>query len=209
VGIDCDKYHFHPIETENPVIGYLSRMNVENGFEVLCDAFILLKKHPAFSHVRLRVSGGSTGDDKNFIKKQRQKFSRANILNDVEFVEDYSKARLKDFFNGLSLLSVPVLNGEAFGLYQLESLASGIPIVQPALGAFPEIISQTGGGEVYQPNTPEKLAEKWIELLSNPQHLNALSRNGHKAVVEKFDLKTQTQKIIDVYNQVLSGIIIK
>jgi len=59
VGIDNAKYFYHPPEVENPVIGYLSRMNPENGFGVLCDAFLLLKQQPGFSQVRLRVSGGA------------------------------------------------------------------------------------------------------------------------------------------------------
>jgi glycosyltransferase involved in cell wall biosynthesis len=202
VGIASSNYTYHQPETNKPIIGYLSRMNKENGFETLCNAFIILKKHSGFSHIQLRVSGGFTDDDRKFIKKQIKKFDAANILKDVEFVEDYSKAKLNDFFNGLSLLSVPVLKGEAFGLYQLEALASGIPLVQPALGAFPEIIMQSGGGQIYQPNTPEKLAEKWIELLSNTKQLITLSKNGHQAVMEKFDQKVQTKKIVEVYRQI-------
>jgi glycosyltransferase involved in cell wall biosynthesis len=199
VGIDSSKYFYHKPEAEMPVIGYLSRMNHENGFGLLCDAFIKLKQQPGFSQVRLRVSGGSTGDDRKFIRKQIKKLNAANLLSDVEFVEDYSKAQLKNFFDGLSLLSVPVLKGEAFGLYQLESLASGIPLVQPALGAFPEIIRQTGGGLTYQPNTPEMLAQKWMELLGDSEKLTTLSQNGHQAVKDRFDLTVQTEKIIAVY----------
>lgn len=199
VGLDSAKYFYHPPEAKNPVVGYLSRMNHENGFGVLCDAFVMLKKQPGFSHVRLRLSGGSTGDDRKFISKQIKKMKAANVLRDVEFVEDYSKAKLKNFFDGLSVLSVPVLKGEAFGLYQLESLASGIPLVQPALGAFPEIIRQTGGGLTYQPNTPEMLAEKWMELLSDEQQLTMLSKDGHQAVGDHFDITAQTKKIIAVY----------
>ena len=34
-------------------------------------------------------------------------------------------------------------------MYQLEALASGIPLVQPSVGAFPEIIEATGGDEIW------------------------------------------------------------
>ena len=199
VGIDPANYTYHEPAVENPVLGYLSRMNEENGFGIFIDAFILLRKNPKFNHVKVRVSGGSTGDDSKFIKAQMRKLKKNNLQNDIEFVEDYSKDVLHNYFNGLSLLSVPVLNGEAFGLYQLESLASGIPMVQPALGAFPEILNLTGGGVVYEPNTPEALASKWTEVLSNPDQMIQMSKQGRASVSELFHLDKLTNKIAEVY----------
>jgi glycosyltransferase involved in cell wall biosynthesis len=111
---------------------------------------------------------------------------------------------LGDFFEGLTLLSVPVLEGEAFGLYQLESLASGIPIVQPALGAFPEVVETTGGGVVYQPNTPDALSQKLVEVLSNPDQIKQMSINGRKSIEEKFNTSILIQKMIKVYESVIS-----
>ncbi|MCF8367213.1 MAG: glycosyltransferase family 4 protein, partial [Bacteroidales bacterium] len=125
VGINPANYTYHEPAIEHPVLGYLSRMNQENGFEIFIDAFVLLRKNPDFSNVKIRVSGGSTDDDRKFINTQMKKLKKNNLHHAIEFVEDYSKDVLHNFFNGLSLLSVPVLNGEAFGLYQLESLASG------------------------------------------------------------------------------------
>ena len=206
VGIDPENYTYHEPEIENPIIGYLSRMNEENGFTVFIDAFIQLRKNPKFSNVKLRVSGGSTGDDKRFIKKQIKKLKKNNLEHNIEFVEDYSKAALDSFFSGLTLMSVPVLKGEAFGLYQLESLASGIPLVQPALGAFPEIITTTGGGVVYEPNNPEALAAKWREVLLQPEKIKDMGRSGHTAIAEKFNLAKLTQKVIDVYSAIRDDI---
>jgi len=199
VGVDYSKYTLFKPAFNPPVIGYLSRLCEENGFEILIDAFIGLKKNPAFRDARLRVSGGKTSDDDKFIKKQVKKLRKNRILHDVEFVENYGKDSLKDFFDGLTLLSVPVLKGEAFGLYQLEALASGIPLVQPALGAFPEIIYATGGGAIYTPNTPNALANKWTEVLSNPDKLLEMSLVGRKSIEEKFNMRELTQKIVRVY----------
>lgn len=202
VGINPANYTYHEPAIENPVLGYLSRMNEENGFRIFIDAFILLRKNPKFNKVKIRVSGGSTGDDRKFIKAQIRKLEKNKLQNDIEFVEDYSKDVLHNYFNGLSLLSVPVLNGEAFGLYQLESLASGIPMVQPALGAFPEILNLTGGGVVFEPNTPEALAAKWTEVLSNPDKMKQMSKQGRKSVTELFHLDMLTEKIVKVYARI-------
>ena len=43
-------------------------------------------------------------------------------------------------------MSVPVRKHDGYGLYLLEANAAGVPVVQPATGAFPEIIERTRGG---------------------------------------------------------------
>jgi len=88
-------------------------------------------------------------------------------------------------------------------MYQLESLASGTPIVQPALGAFPEIVKNTGGGVIFEPNTADALAQKLHEVLSNPNELLKMSQQGLKSVIESYNLKIQIQKMIAVYEAVM------
>ena len=199
IGVDAGRYTVEDPELEKPVIGYLSRTNEENGFGLLVDAFIRLKEKPAGKEVRLRVTGGKTSDDNRFIRKQMRKLKKNGLQHDIEFREDFVNIGETGFFRGLTLLTVPVLKGEAFGMYQLESLASGIPMVQPALGAFPEVARLTGGGIVYEPNSPDQLASAWSELLSNPGRIAEMSKKGREAVIEKFGIRELTDKMIDVY----------
>jgi glycosyltransferase involved in cell wall biosynthesis len=199
IGVDPGQYTYRQPASGSRVIGYLSRICEENGFEILVDAFIRIKSDPRFHDVRLRVTGGHTGDDKSFIRRQIKKLKRNGLLQDVEFPGDFSFPGLSDFFVGLTVLSVPVLKGEAFGLYQLESLASGVPLVQPALGAFPEIISLSGGGLIYFPNNAETLASNLMSLITDKDRLNMLSISGRKAVEEQYDCAKITQKLVSVY----------
>ena len=199
VGVRPDAYSYSKPASNPQAIGYVSRMCEENGFEVLIDAFILLKKNPAFISVKLKATGGQTGDDKEFIHKQISKLKRNNIDKDFEITHDFTQSALQDFFKLTTVLSVPVLNGEAFGLYQLEALASGVPLVQPELGAFPEIINATGGGVIYKPNTAEALAEKLAEVLSDTTKLETMSLSGRKAVEEKFDCGKLSEKMVAIY----------
>jgi len=145
--------------------------------------------------------GGKTGVNDTFIKNQTKKLRKNGFLQDVAFVDAYRKEAVRVFFDGLTVLSVPVLKGEAFGLYQLEALAAGIPMVQPDLGAFPEIIEATGGGVIYQPNSPKALSEKWAEVFSNPEKLQQMSFDGRKSIEEKFNMMELTQKIVRIYKE--------
>jgi glycosyltransferase involved in cell wall biosynthesis len=203
IGINPANYTVVKPSLNPPAIGYLSRMCEENGFEIVVDAFIELKDKSMFKNTRLKLSGGHTGDDNPLINKQLKKLRRKGYMNDVEFIENFRTELLPAFFNGLTAISVPVLKGEAFGLYQLEALASGIPVVQPALGAFPEIAETTGGGITYTPNTATALADAFAELFSNPGKLQQLSTNGRNAVVEKYNTQALTEKMINVYRTLI------
>lgn len=203
IGIDTELYTPSEPVFNPPVIGYLSRMYEEHGFGVLIDAYIKLKQKPEFKEVKLKLTGGYTADDKKFVNKQIKKLKKAGVHHDVEFIEKFDKESLSGFFSKVTLLSVPVLKGEAFGTYQLESLACGTPLVQPALGAFPEIIAKTGGGVFYEPNTPDKLAEKWMEVLTNPDKVMEMSRKGRVSILENYTNEVLTKQVLEIYEKVV------
>ncbi|NHB69533.1 glycosyltransferase family 4 protein [Perlabentimonas gracilis] len=203
LGVDPSVYQVKKPNLDVPTIGFLSRSNAGNGFEILIDAFILLKQNSQFKNARLKVTGGRTGDDMKFINRQLKKLKAKGYQNDIEFVEDFRTESLRNFFEGLTLLSVPVQKGEAFGLYQLESLASGIPIVQPAVGAFPEIVANSGGGLIYEPNTPDALAKKWEQCLLDKDLIMRLSENGRKAIEEKYSSTVMLSNMVEVYRNLV------
>jgi glycosyltransferase involved in cell wall biosynthesis len=203
IGVNPSNYEVFMPSLNPPVIGYLSRLCEDNGLEILVDAFIELKDNSSFKNARLRITGGYTGDDRRFINRLLRKLKRKGYLHDVEIVENFTPDSLPSFFKGLTVLSVPVLKGEAFGLYQLESLASGIPVVQPDLGAFPEIVTNTGGGTVYSPNTYLALAEALRELFTQPEKLQQMSLNGHAALMDTYNSETIALRMISVYDKVL------
>lgn len=202
LGVDPEEYEYIPSSGKNRTIGYISRMCHENGFDLVVDAFILLKRHAAFSDVKLIATGGFTAADHRFLKQQKRKIALAGLTGEVIFHEVFEGQGRRDFFRKAALASVPVRNGEAFGMYLPELMASGIPIVQPALGAFPEIVSLSGGGKTYSPNTPEKLAESWADLLYHPDILNNLSHHARKGVVKAFNIHDHAREMVALYQKV-------
>ncbi|MDO8951877.1 MAG: glycosyltransferase family 4 protein [Draconibacterium sp.] len=201
LGVDADDYHFIPVKEKPRNIGYISRMCHENGFDIVVDAFIELKKKPGFEDVKLIATGGSTGDDAKYIKEQKHKIRENNLDDSFEIIDEFEGDTRHNFFKKVSLISVPVRIGEAFGMYLLESMASGVPVAQPALGAFPEIVELSGGGVTYMPNTPEKLSETWAELLSNPEKLEKLSHDGYEGTKKKFNIHNHAAEIIGLYEK--------
>jgi glycosyltransferase involved in cell wall biosynthesis len=203
IGVKPGNYTWSAPADAPPALGYLSRICEENGFEILVEAFILLKRDPRFKELKLKATGGMTGDDKPFIHRQMKKLEQQGIGQDFEIIENFTTEDLAGFFKSVSVLSVPVLKGEAFGLYQVEALASGVPLIQPELGAFPEIIGATGGGRLYHPNTAEALSSKLAEVLSDPAALEQMSRSGRKSIEEHFDCRILSGKMVKVYEKAI------
>ncbi len=203
IGVDAADYTVKTVTEKEPVIGYISRMCEENGLGILVDAFIHLKEDETYREVKLKITGGKTNDDTTFIKEQKRKIAAARLERNVFWVEEFEGTSRQEFFNSVALLSVPVLNGEAFGLYQLEALASGIPLVQPALGAFPEVVGLSEGGITYHPNSPEKLAKAWKSVILDKAKLAELSEKGLAGVKEHFDIHKQAEKLVAVYEKVV------
>jgi glycosyltransferase involved in cell wall biosynthesis len=183
-GIAVDE--FATAAPTQPVVGYLARMHPGKGLDTLVEAFLKLKT----PGVRLRVAGAMTGADKPFVESLRRKLG-----DRAEFLPNLDRAAKADFLRGLSLFSVPATYGEAFGMYVLEALASGVPVVQPRHGAFPELIAATGGGLLCEPNNPAALAAALDELLRDPSRARQLGETGRAAVHEKFSVKKMAEQV--------------
>lgn len=205
VGVDPADYTFKPVGEKKRKIGFVSRMSHGNGTDILVDAFILLKQKKEFDDVELVLTGGSTGDDRKFLSEIRDKLKSNQLMGQVEFHEDFEEEGLREFLDKVSVVSVPVRNGEAFGIYLLECMASGVPVVQPALGAFPEIVNLTEGGIIYDSNTPEVLSDALGKVLSDPEELDRLSKNGKEGVEKHFHIDIQAERMVRVYEEAMTS----
>jgi len=201
LGVDPDDYRFLDAAQKPRNIGFISRQCHGNGLDILVDAFILLKQKPEFDDVKLIITGGYTGDDRKFRKAQKKKISKHNLCESIEFQADFDGEDRLEFFDKISLMSVPVRGGEAFGIYLTEAMASGIPVVQPAVGAFTEIVEKSGAGLLYEPNIPEILAEQLENVLSQKKMLSDLSKSARKASVNIYNINKLAKDMIDAYKQ--------
>lgn len=185
-GIDLDSFPEAASSDGPPVIGYLSRISEPMGAGLLADAFILLAREGRFPGTRLRLMGGSTSADAQLVRSLRQRFVHAGLAESLEIKAGFGPRARALFLGGISALCVPVLRGEAFGTFMLEAMAAEVPVVQPRLGGFPEVVQDTGGGILYEPNTTEALASALGRLLADPEGSRTLGRAGRRAVAERY-----------------------
>jgi len=103
------------------------------------------------------------------------------------------------FFQNIDVLSIPTTYAEAKGLSVIEAMASGVPVVQPNWGSFPEMVERAGGGLLYEPNDATSLADSIYSLWKNPELANDLAKRGAAGVREHYTVSRMAERALEVY----------
>jgi glycosyltransferase involved in cell wall biosynthesis len=202
LGVCTNNYRYINAAEKERTIGFISRLCYGNGLDILVDAFIGLKKKAGFEDVKLLLTGGYTGVDKRFLKGVRKQIEKAGLGDQVIWQEKFDNEDRLRFFDQVQVLSVPVRGGEAFGIYLTEAMASGVPIVQPKCGAFPEIVEASKGGFIYENNTSKELQGKLELMLGKDFNIKDISTQARSGVEAEFNIRKQSEKLVSIYKAI-------
>ena len=98
-------------------------------------------------------------------------------------------------------MSTPVEEGEAFGMHIIEAMSRGIPVVQPDVGAYPEIIGTAECGVLYDPENKQGLVDALRTLLTNPAHAQHLGQQGYEYARKNFSVERMAIDMIALYEE--------
>jgi len=187
-----------------PTIGYLARMSKEKGLHVLVDAFIKLKQMPDMEDVQLHMAGWRGSTNKEFAELELAKLDAAGLADcytDFGTVDAEGKRTL---LAGLDLLCVPTVHQEPKGLFALEALAAGVPVVLPDHGAFPEMLASLQGGYLFEPENSTVLAQVWQERLTDRSELLQRGAEGRIQMQSQRNAGKMANETIDAIRKLLS-----
>ncbi|MCH8923498.1 MAG: glycosyltransferase family 4 protein [Planctomycetes bacterium] len=184
-------------------LGYLARVCPEKGFHVLVDAFLRLRTMPGCEQTRLAVAGWLGKGDRSYYEEQVARIRRAGAEEHFHNAGVVDRAGKIAFLRSLDVLSVPTTYREPKGIFVLEALAAGVPVVQPRHGAFPELLAATGGGLLVRPDDPAHLAEQLYVLLTDAARRQQLAAAGQASVRERFGAETMARETLGVYRKFL------
>jgi glycosyltransferase involved in cell wall biosynthesis len=209
LGINLDGHGTDDERTAGPAgdapftVGYLARICPEKGLHLLIDAFWALAERAGSAGVRLKIAGWLGQRDRPYLAECLKRARRAGLENRIEYVGEVDRAQKIDFLRSVDVLSVPTVYREPKGLYVLEALANGVPVVQPRHGAFPELIEATGGGLLVEPESADALAAGLEQLMNDPEKRRALGRAGKKVVHDTFSDTAMAQATLELYRRYL------
>jgi glycosyltransferase involved in cell wall biosynthesis len=194
----------HPKPPGAPrTIGYFARLCPEKGFDLLVDAFIDLARRPGFEDVTLKSGGWLSEKDRAYHERQLAKLEETGLHRRHDPVGSPDGEGKIAFFSDVDVFSVPARFVEPKGIYALEAMACGIPVVAPDHGAFPELLTASGGGRLVPREDPKALANELASLLENAEARQRIGAAGRAWVLRECGREAMARTTAAVFGQFL------
>jgi glycosyltransferase involved in cell wall biosynthesis len=206
LGINLQGFDRRPVDAAQGGsfrVGYLARIAPEKGLRTLCEAYVTFRKMPGVQNARLEVAGYMAPDQQTYLKGAEQHLARAGFGAEFHYRGVLDRDQKIDFLRSLDVFSVPTPYVEPKGLFLLEAMACGVPVVQPRHGAFPEMLHKTRGGLLVEPGNPLTLAEGLYTLWKDPEKRFELGQNGFHGVREHYSIGKSADRMLEVYERSL------
>ena len=98
----------------------------------------------------------------------------------------------------LYLLCVPVNFEEPKGLYALEAMSQGVPVVLPQRGGLTELVADTGSGLTYSQEDPEGLKNALRRLIRSAEERHQFGQAGVQAVRERHSTQAAARHLLNI-----------
>lgn len=185
-------------------LGYFARIAPEKGLHVLAEAYRILRKELGLRTASLEVAGSLSAEHRPYLAGVRKKLREWGLEDELHYHGVLDRAGKIAFLKSLHVLSVPAPYAEPKGVYLLEAMACGVPVVEPRRGAYPEILTRTGGGVITEPDDPRSLARAILELQLDSRRAEELGRRGAEGVRRHYSVAGMADATLAVYNDLVA-----
>lgn len=171
---------------DRPIVLFIGRLIPQKGLHVLLQAMEHVRHE--VPDVMLVVIGSAFYGRKQetaYVKKLKKEWNSAP--HDVRFVPFISPQYIQDYYTIGDVFVTPSLGKEAFGLVNVEAMASGLPVVAHDVGGIREIVKHNETGYLISPkDSVQPLAEHIVTLLKDEGMRKAFGKAGRKKVKDRF-----------------------
>ncbi len=174
-----------------PVVLYLGNFTWLQNREAV---YALVKK--IWPQIKLKVKNCQLW----VIGKEAKSFFSQFESSDIR-VDEVSDVR--DVYQEASILVAPIYGGGGTRYKNLESFASGLPVITTSIGIGGT--EAKDGIDVVIADKPSDIAQAAINLLKNPETSKKIAGNAKKLVLQKYDWDPIAQKLSQIYKQLGSN----
>jgi rhamnosyl/mannosyltransferase len=136
----------------------------------------------------------------------RQLSQSLGLAEKVAFVGEVSDEDLPAYYHACDVFVLPASErSEAYGLVQIEAMASGRPVVCTELGTGTSYVNRHGlTGLVVPPRDRHALQEAIVSLLRDDERRRTMGQRARQRALREFNLATMIDRITGLYAELLS-----
>lgn len=204
LGINLQGYEMRERQPQQPfTVGFFARIAPEKGLHVLARAYQKLRSDGDLGeNARLEVAGYLAPEHKGYLEDIEQQMKSCGLASEFRYHGAVDRDQKIAFLRTLDVLSVPATYDEPKGMFLLEAMACGVPLVQPRRGGFTEIIEKTGSGLLVEPDDTQSLAEGILRVFKEPALAAEFGENGFAKVREYYSVARMADRALEVYESI-------
>lgn len=181
---------------ENPFrIGLCSRLSFAKGVDYAIRAFAQV--HRQLPHAQLEIVGTGPEYEK-----------MASLVHELELdgrvIFHGHQESVLPFLHQFDLFIQPSRN-EAFGISNVEAMATGLPVIASRAGGIPDIVVHDVTGRLVEIGDIAGFAREIIDLHQNPELRHRYGLAGRQRAEALFSQRRMCDEIHEVYRQVLNA----
>jgi len=180
-------------------VGYFARVAPEKGLRQLAEAYVGLRSRMGNARASLHAAGYMAPAHRGYLDEARHVLQSAGLVEEFTYHGELDRDGKLRFLAELDVLSVPATYDEPKGMFLLEAMAAGVPVVQPRRGAFTEVVERTGGGLLVTPDDPGALAEGLHAVWADEALAARLSQSAFDCVRTHYTVAASADRLLDVY----------
>jgi glycosyltransferase involved in cell wall biosynthesis len=204
LGINLEGYNKKEQGRSQPfTIGFFARVAPEKGLHVLAEAYRHLRKTGRLENACLRAAGYLAPEHRSYLSEIQEAMNQAGLGNEFKYEGVVDRQQKIAFLQSLDVLSVPATYNEPKGIFLLEAMACGVPVVQPRRGGFTEVVERTGGGLLVEPDNVDALAEGILKLATDTELSANLGQSGFQKVREYYSVARMADSALEAYKSVM------
>jgi glycosyltransferase involved in cell wall biosynthesis len=217
LGIAAEKIHVAPLgisldgyparrttSNEKFTVGYFARVAHEKGLHLLAEAYRILRREHGLPQSRLLAAGYLGPESRAYLAGIEKQMTDVGLGGEFQYQGEVTREEKLRFLSQLDVFSTPAIYHEPKGLSVLEAMASGVPVVLPRHGAFPEIIRKTGGGLLCDPEDARSLANEIHSIYRDRAMGRQLGAAGAAGVREYYSVAHSAASTVEVFQKCVS-----
>jgi len=186
-------------------VGYFARIAPEKGLDVLAEAYPMFRRKTGGAPVRLEAAGYLSRAHEPYFDEVKRSLTKAGVANEFTYHGAVDRDGKIAFLRTLDVLSVPAPYDEPKGVFVLEAMGCGVPVVQPRRGSFTEMVEKTGGGLLVAPDDPAAVADGLYQLWSDRERRRTLADRAYAGVRAHYSIQVSADAQLAVYESMTRG----